>query len=330
MKILITGATGFIGLRLVNSMLSLGHNVRVLVRDQAKAKRLLGEKCEIAIGDITDPNSLNGCCDGIDVVYQLVAQVGNELLSEATMVKFRKVNVEGLKNIIEEAKKAGVKRFISVSSIAAMGIVDDEIITEASECHPYLPYQLTKREGELLALKEYVDNAFPVIIVRPTKVYGIGERELTYEQIVKTCKRGLFPKVGMKDTMVSHCYIDDLINGLTLLSDKGKLGEIYIFTTERSIGFYESVKLVAKLIDKKVRFISVPRGVMLLAATIIERMCWIIGKIPPVTKRNVMAATTDRIYDISKAKNDLGFESKTTMEDGINKVLNYYKRENLI
>lgn len=59
------------------------------------------------------------------------------------------------------------------------------------------------------------------------------------------CKKGLFPKAGIKDTMVSHCYIDDLITNLVLLTDKGNLGQIYILATEQSIGFYESVRLIA-------------------------------------------------------------------------------------
>lgn len=330
MKILITGATGFIGLKLVDELIKQGHSIVALCRDKVKAERLLPRGCSIFIGDITDKASLNGCCDGIDMVYQLVAQVGNDLPSEAAMEKFRTVNVDGLQNIVEEAKRAGVKRFVSVSSIAAMGIVETSPISGKSECSPYLPYQITKREGELLCLKEYEENSFPVIIVRPAKVYGVGEREYTFMQIVKTCKKGFFPKVGRKDAMVSHCYIDDLITNLVLLTNKGEIGQTYIFASESSIGFYESVRLIANELNLKVRFIPIPRWLMASMAYVIEILFNMLGKKPPVTRRNVIAATTDRIYDFSTNKKDLGFVSSVTMEEGIRRVIGYYKQEGLI
>lgn len=330
MKILICGATGFVGLKLVNALLEKGHTVTALCRDEKKAEALLPKECRILIGDITDRESITGSCDGIDMVYQLIAQVGNDLPSEKAMEKFRKVNVGGLQNIVDEAKRAGVKRFVSVSSIAAMGIVEQCPISERSKCEPYLPYQITKREGELLCLKEYEENGFPVIIVRPAKVYGIGEREYSYMQIVKTCKKGFFPKVGMKDTMVSHCYIDDLIINLSLLTNRGKIGKTYIFATEEAIGFYESVRLVVNELNLKVCFIPIPRFLMSSLAYIIENAYNMISRNPPVTRRNVIAATTDRFYDFSSNKEDLGFVSSVTMEEGIKKVLNYYKQESLI
>lgn len=330
MKILITGATGFIGLKLVDALHAKGHELFALCRDKVKAKKLLPEKCHVIIGDITNRDSLKGCCEGIDMVYQLVAQVGNDLPSELAMKKFRKVNVDGLQNIVDEAKRAGVKRFISVSSIAAMGIVKKMPISAQSKCEPYLPYQKTKREGELLILKEVKENNFPGIIVRPAKVYGVGEKEYSYLSIAKLCKKGFFPKVGLGDTMVSHCYIDDLVTNLVLLTERGKIGEIYIFATDKSIGFYQSVELIAKELDKKVIFLPVPKCFMKSVAYGIELIYNVFGKKAPVTRRNVMAATTDRIYDFTKNKHDLGFVSNVAMEEGIKRVLSYYKQENLL
>lgn len=330
MKVLVTGATGFIGIKLTNSLLVKGYKVTVLIRNKEKAKRLLDRRCEIRTGDITDRKSLAGCCKGIDVVIQLIAKVGNELPSDEVLEAFRKVNVQGLQNIVDEAKASGVKRFVSVSSIAAMGIVKDKVISEKSKCCPYLPYQVTKREGELLIEREYRENGLPGIIVRPTKVYGVGEKEMSFMQIIKLCKKGVFPKVGIKDTMVSHCYVDDLTHALTMLMEKGNVGNTYILTTEKSIGFYESVKMISELIDRKVTLIPVPRWLMTGMASMIEHIFLAIGKKPPVTRRNVIAATTGRVYDVSKAKNEIGYISSVTMEEGLRRVIGYYKDKGLI
>ena len=328
MNILITGGSGFIGRKLIPILVNEGHAVSVLCRNKEKASKLLIPQCRIIVGDITDANSIKGCCDGIDMVYQLVGLSGNELPSNYQFERFRRVNVEGLRNIVDEAKRADVKRFIQVSSIAAMGIVKEMPISGDSVCDPYLPYQVSKREGELLVMKEVKENGFPAIIVRPAKVYGVGGED-SYQSIIKMCKTGFFPKVGIKDTMVSHCYIDDLITTLSLLTEKGEIGETYICATEESIGFYESVKLVSKAMNKHVTLVPIPRFLMASAAYCIERVFSLMGKKPPVTYRNVIAATTDRIYDFTANKKDIGFVSSVTMEEGIRRCVEYNKARGL-
>lgn len=328
MKILITGATGFIGMKLVEILQTKRHEIFALCRNLEKAKAILPDNCHIIIGDITDKKSLTGCCDGIDMVYQLVGLSGNELPSDYQFKRFRKVNVEGLRNIVEEAQRAKVKRFVQVSSIAAMGIVQKMPISGQSKCEPYLPYQVSKREGELLVLDKVKNENFPAIIIRPAKVYGIGGED-SYQSIIKMCKKGFFPKVGIRDTMVSHCYIDDLITTLALLTEKGRVGEIYNCATEKPIGFYESVNLVAKLMDTKVLMIPIPRWAMASLAYLIERVFGLLGKKSPVTRRNVIAATTDRIYDFTANKRDIGFVSSVTMEEGIRRCLEYNKEKGL-
>lgn len=326
MKILVTGGTGFIGRLLIPKLIEKGHEVSVLCRNKKKAESVLPPECKIIIGDITEKETLKNCCEGIDLVYQLVGLSGNELPSGYQFKRFRKVNVDGLRNIAEEAQRAKVKRFIQVSSIAAMGIVKKMPITGDSDCEPYLPYQVSKREGELLIMEKVKNEGFPAIIIRPAKVYGVGGED-TYKSIIKMCKIGVFPKIGRKDTMVSHCYIDDLITTLTLLVEKGKIGMVYNCATEKSIGFYESVKLVAKLMGKRVLLIPAPRWAVASIAYLLELLCNWLGKKPPVTRRNVIAATTDRIYDFTANKRDIGFVSSVTMEEGIRRCIEYNKEK---
>lgn len=330
MNVLVTGATGFVGVNLIQELISLGHSIRILVRNSEKAKRIFGDSCDIFIGDVTDKESLRGCCDGMDIVYHMVACVGNDLPSSEAFEKFRAINVVGLQNVIEESKRANVKRFIFISSIAAMGIVKESIISESSKCEPYLPYQVTKREGELRVLKEFQEHGFPAIIVRPTKVYGPGENETTYLMYAKFCKRGVFPKVGAGSNCQSNIYINDLIQGLVQMIDKGRLGEIYILTSENPIKLCDVAKVIGKVLNKKIRFIPIPAWFMTFVATAIERIFSLIRKRPPVTKRNIQAIVTDRVYDISKAKKDLGFKPNISMEQGIINTVNYYIEKRLL
>ena len=92
MNILVTGGTGFVGINLIPTLLKEGYNVRIFCRNKEKAIKLLGDKCELFIGDITDEKSVKGCCDGIDVVIHMIAKVGNELPDKNTLENFRKVS----------------------------------------------------------------------------------------------------------------------------------------------------------------------------------------------------------------------------------------------
>lgn len=330
MNILITGGTGFIGEHFVPELLKDNHSIRLLVRNIDKAKKLFGDKCEYFVADINDKEALKGCCDNIDVVYHMVAKVGNELPTEETLKQFRQVNVEGTRNITEEAKKANVKRFIFVSSIAAMGIVHEDVITEKSKCTPYLPYQISKYEAENMLIEEYKKNNFPVVIIRPTKVYGVGENEYSYLTLAKLCKKHIFPRVGTGKNYTSNVYVTDLVQALVNIVDKGVFGEVYNITSEESIAFEDSAKIIAKELGVKVYFMFVPKSLMIFSANILEKTFNKLGKKPPVTKKNVEATVTNRVYDITKANKDLGYYPKMKMEDGIKAVVRWYKDTGLV
>lgn len=330
MNILITGGTGFIGLNFVPALLKKEHQVKLLCRDKEKAIRLFGSECEIIVGDVTKKETLIDCCKDIDIVFHMVAKVGNELPNEETIKLFREVNVDGLQNMINEAKKSNVKKFISISSIAAMGIVHENIISEKSRCSPYLPYQISKFEGEKLLLKEFKENKFPGIIIRPTKIYGHGEQEYSYLTLAKLCKKGIFPQIGNGNNYTSNVYISDLVQGLVNLVDKGVLGETYILTSNDSISMSDSATIIANELGVKILFIHIPSWLMIYLATTIERISWLIGRKPLVTRRNIEATVTDRIYDISKAIKEIDFSPSKTMEEGIKEVIKYYKERKLI
>ena len=322
MNILVTGGTGFIGSYFVPMLIKEGHNVRLLVRNSEKARKLFGDSCEYHEGDVTDKASLQGCCKDIDVVFHLVAKSGNELPSEENFKVFRKINVEGTKNLLEQCQD--IKRFVYISSTAAMGLIKDNPISEKSECKPYLPYQVTKYEVEEL-LREKFKQGFPAIIVRPTKVYGINENGYTYLTLAKLIKKHMFIKIGKGHNYTSNIYVTDFAQALVKLVDKGKLGETYIVTSNESIDFLESGKIIADVLGERYRVIKISSAIMIFAASIEEKLFTLLRKRPIVTKRNIEMTINDRIYDISKAKNDLGYEPEMSMEEGIRTVISWYK-----
>ena len=327
MKILVTGSTGFIGSYFIPILLHQGHTVKLLVRNEEKARKLFGNTCDYHIGDITDRSSLKGCCDGIDIVFHLVAKSGNDLPTKENFEIFRKINVEGTENIIAEC--TNVKKFIYVSSTAAMGLVKENPISEKSKCNPELPYQVSKYEAENLIRKKCKDN-FPGIIVRPSKVYGVNETNYTYLTLAKLVKKGFFLKIGNGHNYTSNIYVHDFARFLVCLVDNGRIGETYIVSSDKSIDFIESGKIIADELGIQLRVVKISPYIMLMASSILERIFTILGRKPVVTRRNIQMTLQDRVYDVSKVKREVGFTPEVSMEEGIRKVIRWYKKKGIV
>lgn len=330
MNILVTGGTGFIGRFFIPELLKEEHNVFLLVRNLKKAKEMFGDSVKYINGDITDKESLKDCCKDIDIVFHMVAKVGNQLPSEKVYEEFAKVNIIGTQNIVEEAKKSNIKKFVYVSSVAAMGIVDESIITENSKCNPFLPYQKTKYEAEKFLLNEYENNKFPVIILRPTKVYGIGEPEFSYLTQVKLCNKGINFIIGIRENYISNICILDFVSALVKCIDNGKNGEVYIISGKGSISAKEFTEIISETLNKKVINVRVPKSIMIICAFFEERLFLLLRKKPLVTVRNIQAVSKDRIYDLSKSERDLCYIPQIDMKEGLRMMVNWYIKEKLI
>jgi nucleoside-diphosphate-sugar epimerase len=327
-RVLVTGATGFIGKHLVETLLRQGHEVRVLVRNEGLAQKAFGKSCEIFGGDVTDPASLKGCCDNIDIVYHLAALMGHDLPSPEAFSRFRGVNLHGTSNLIRECKTADVKRFIHLSSTAAMGLLKDEVVDEKSECRPYTPYQTTKYEGECAVLNEYKENGFPAIVVRPSMVYGPGFKG-DFLIMTKVCKTGFFPRIGWGRNLSPALYITDLIGALTLFLEKGTLGEVYLVSSARSYSMQEVVETIGSALNKKVHLIYVPVWAALAGAGVLEKLYRWKKKNAPVTGRNIRSVVTDRVFDIGKVS-AIGFAQRVPLEIGLKRTVEYYVEEHYV
>lgn len=329
MKILVTGATGFIGSYLVPKLLEKEYQVRILVRDVEKAKKMYGDRCEIFYGDITEKETLAGCCSNIDTVYHMAALMGHDLPGPKSFEKFRRVNVEGVQNIIYESQKSHVKKFIYISSTAAMGLQKTHYIDEKTVCNPYTPYQVSKREAELLIQDVIEKKNFPAIIVRPSMIYGPGFQG-DFLTIAKVCKTGLFPKIGMGKNLSPALYITDLVKALVQFVDRGKIGELYILASAESYSLKETVMIIGKTMGKKIRYIYVPRWLALLGVGILEKIFIRIGKKPIVTKRNILSVSQDRIIDISKICHDLDYIPVVPLSVGLPETIRYFLKQNYL
>ncbi len=325
MKTLVTGGSGFIGSHLVEALVSSGREVRCLVRRKSDTARLKRLGVELFYGDITDRKSLGDLAEGIDTVYHLVGIGDVTSMGHKAYRRFYSVNVLGTKNLIEECLSQGIKKFVHFSSIAAMGVITGMAIDEETECRPVSSYERSKHESEILALRYWRENGFPVTIIRPPMVYG----ERGGWEILGMCRmirRHIFPIIGSGKGLMNLTYVGNIVQG-SLLAAKSRRssGETYIISDEESYEMNRVVETAAGAMGVRMAGFHVPVALANIGALLLEIFCGLAGKPPVMSRRRIKSVTGDRVYSISKAKRELGYRP-LGLEYGIKRTVEWYKR----
>ncbi|MGD9212615.1 MAG: NAD-dependent epimerase/dehydratase family protein [Desulfobacteraceae bacterium] len=322
-RYLITGATGFMGPRLISFLLSKGHFCRCLARDPRKVKQGASQNFEIVCGDITKPETLKGVAADMDYVLHL-ATLGHMSNYTVAPEMFEDVNVNGTVNIMHEALAANVKRIVHCSSVAVMGICRDNPATEKSQCFPHHPYGKSKLKAEQKVRFLVEKNGLPAVIIRFSMVYGPGDwRDML--KLTRLAQKGLFPKIGGKPKLTPLIHVDDAIQGILLAAEKGKVGETYLITNAQSEPFDQIRIILQKALGVRRFPLYVPEWAALLAATIVEKTFSLVGKTPPVARKNIESTIADRAFSIEKARRELGFNPMIDPVTGLKQTVDWYK-----
>jgi len=325
MEIFVTGGTGFTGSYLVSRLVKEGNEVTVLARKSSNTEKLKKLGVNLVLGDITDKNLVNSAVKDMDMVYHLAA-VWRESGGIPKRV-FWDVNVNGTKNILEASLHANIERFIHCSTCGVLGHIANP---PADETYPYNPgdiYQKTKCEGEKLALEYFHKKGLAGVVVRPTGIYGPGD--LRFLKLFKSINDGKFIMVGKGDVLYHLTYIDDLIEGIMLCGKrKNALGQTYLIGGDKYVSLNELVALIAKVLNVPVPQKHFPFfWPVWTAALACEIVCKPFGINPPVFRRRVDIFRKNRAFDISKARKELGYEPKVSLEEGIKETAEWYKKE---
>lgn len=322
-RYLITGATGFIGPHLIRKLISQGHFCRCLVRDPKKLEIANSGDIEVVRGDITRAETLKGVAEQIDCLLHL-ATLGHMNNFTVPPGMFESVNVNGTRNIMHEALSAGVKRIVHCSSVAAMGICSDRPSTEDSQCFPHHPYGKSKLRAEEVVRTLVKAHHLQACIIRFSMVYGPGDwRDML--KLTRLAKKGLFPKIGNRPKLTPLVHVDDAVQGILHAAKKGQPGEIYLITNDRSEPFDQIRKILQEALGVKRVPLYVPEWVALSMASAIEKTFSMLGKTPPVARKNIESTIADREFSIEKAKKELGFMPLVDPEIGLKETVRWYQ-----
>ena len=323
MNYLITGATGFIGPYLIKKLIGEGHGCKCLARKESEHKLPTKNGIEVVIGDITKPETLVGMGNNVDVLLHL-ATLGHMSNFTVTEEMFENINVKGTVNIMQEALRANVKRIVHCSTVAAMGICTDLPATETSECRPHHPYGRSKLKAENVVLDMVKNNNLPASIIRFSMVYGPGDpRDML--KLTRLAQKGLFPKIGNRPKLTPMIHVTDAVKGILLAAEKGHPGETYLITNDQSEPFDKIRIILQKALGVRRLPLYIPEWAALLGASIIEKSFSIVGKTPPVARKNIESTLADRVFSIEKAKKELGFYPTIDPEEGLMETVRWYK-----
>jgi nucleoside-diphosphate-sugar epimerase len=316
-RVLITGAGGFIGSHLVDSQLEHGHHVRAvdlhldLLKPQAAHPRL-----EAIRGDITEKDIVQKLVEGIDIVYHLASAHLDVSLSDE---QYHLVNVRATLSLLEAAKQAGVKRFVHCSSVGVIGDVKHPPADEATECHPINIYERTKLEGERAALDFARRTDFDVVVVRPAWVYG--PRCPRTAKLFRTISRGRFPIFGSGKNMRHPVYISDLIHGLELCAETPDIdGEVFIIAGEVPVESRELVNVISQQLNVRTQKTYMPIFLGQAAGLALELLFKLIGRQPPFSRRSMDFFLKHNAYTIAKAQSRLKYQPQVDLLSGVQKT----------
>jgi nucleoside-diphosphate-sugar epimerase len=323
LKYLITGATGFMGPHLIARLRQEKHACRCLVRPSSRTDAIRALGAELVEGDITRPETIQGIADGVDRVLNL-ATLGHMSNFTVTESMFEAINVRGALNVMREALRAGVPRVVHCSSVAAMGICEEVPATEESRCNPHHPYGRSKLKAEQEIKAMIADQGLPAVIVRFSMVYGPGDpRDIL--KLTRMAKKGLFPKIGSRPKLTPLIHVRDAIEGVLGAAEKGRIGETYLITNRESIPFDDIRRILQKALGIKRWPLFVPEWAALTAASMIEKSYGLLGKSPPVARKNIESTLADRVFAIDKAHRMLGFEPQIDPADDLHETVVWYR-----
>jgi len=322
-KILVTGATGFVGKHLVTALVKEKEEVFCLVRD-TKIKDPLFQKVKLIKGKMEDNKTLLHALKDIDIVYHLAAISGKSAISPKL---YQSVNIEGVRNLVSAALKEKVKRFIFISSNAVTGSLEKLPGNENSPYNPTNWYEKSKVAGEIIVNEAINKFQLPAVIIRPGSIYGPGNDNSNMAKFIGMGVKGLGIIPGTGENYWDLVYIDDCVKGLLLAGKVHKaIGQTFILTGPCPVKVIDILKLSAKAADKNLHLLQLPILPLKMISkffTFIENQYFIAM---PFSEKTIQILTENRYHSFEKAKLILGYKPEVTLALGMRKIIKYKKK----
>lgn len=321
---LVTGATGFVGPHLVEALVARGGRVRCLVRDRRRAASLAREGVEIVEGELVEGDRLSRALEGVERVFHLAGGGKVSTSSLDGLDALRASNVAPLEAVVRSARRASVRRVVHFSSISAMGVQLDVRLDEDTPCRPSTPHEIAKYESEQVALEAFREG-LPVVILRPSQVYGPGDERSEILKLVRLARRGAVPLFGAGEGLVPWVFVSDVVDAAIAAVERDEaVGRTYIVSDDDSYRFADVVDAIARALGRERGGLVVPTAVAWPAIAAVEALTKALGREPPFTRHRLASMTGRRLVSIERARRELGFEPRVGLHEGMQRTVRWY------
>lgn len=321
-KILVTGASGFVGSAVARKLVKAGFSVRALVRGKSPRAHLTGLDLEFFEGDLRDRKSLDRATAGVRYLfhvaadYRLWARDPREIYAS---------NVEGTRNLMEAAMAAGVERVVYTSSVATIAIRSGGLAanetTPLREDQGIGAYKRSKIAAERLVEAMVAERGLPAVIVNPSTPIGPCDvRPTPTGRIIIEAARGRIP--AFIDTGLNLVHVDDVASGHLAALHHGKIGERYILGGQ-DVLFSQILRDIAGLVGGRAAKIRLPWRALIPVAFVAEAVANVTGREPFATIDGVRMAKYRMFFESSKAEQQLGYSARPYSE-GINDAVRWF------
>jgi len=326
MKVLVTGATGFVGSNVAAALAARGDQVRVLRRATSRLDALEGVPVEFVVGDILDLDSLEAAMRGCQVVFHVAATSQYWRSGRETIYR---VNVEGTRHVMQAALAAGVERVVHTSSVAALGYAPRGKLTDESQVFPpelsWFAYGHSKYLAEL-EVQKAVAQGLPAVIVNPTIVLGPRDVNFVSGSLVRASIKGQLRVVPPGGSNVVH--VADVVAGQLAAAERGQVGERYILGGE-NLSHWEIATILAQVTGGPPPLLVLPRWSLEPIARLVDAFNSLRPGPPLVTGYQIRLGGETFYVDSSKAIRELGLP-QTPFRQAAEDAYAWYRQRGLL
>lgn len=326
MKILITGATGFIGKNLALYLASQNHIIHALYRSEKKVEDLKHENIKLFKGDILDNKSIDIAMKDCEQVYHIAAFTDVWTKNKSQIYD---LNVKATENILKLAQKHNIKKIVFTSTASVFGFSqNNELINETSQRPSkfFIEYERTKNIAEQ-KIKEYVKSGLNIVIVNPTRVFGPGE--LSKSNSVTIIMKRFFEQrwrviPGNGNRIGNYAFIDDVVKGHVLAMKYGKAGENYLLGGD-NISFKDFFNTLRPICNNNKTLFSLPTWLMILIANLMLLNAKLLG-IKPIFIPSLVEKffKHDWTTSLEKSKSEINYKP-ISFNEGAKKTFEWHK-----
>ncbi len=330
-KLLVTGAAGFIGGNLFQRLNDYGLDVTGTVRYPKEAADLKAQGYTAEVLDLASDEAWDDLLRDVDIVFNVAAMFQE---TEHDETAYDKVNHRGALKLTQTAARVGVGRFVHCSTVGVHGDVKEIPASENTAFNPMDHYHRTKLAGELAILefaRTLPEDGMVVTVNRPAMVYGPGDMRML--KLFKTILSGRFRMIGSGQVLAHLGYIEDQTDSFLLnaVAPRDKVHcEAFNIASDEPMTLNEMAEFIARCGGVKLSRRRIPLAPVWLAGVVCEMLCQPFRIKPPLSRRRVGFFTHNRAFDLTKAKERLGYESEWDAETGIRATIEWYRKEGLV